>query len=500
MSTQRGLDLQPRAKPTADRAEPTPARKSVGVGRFVNHLKAGLSELFPRQFWLEGEVSGYKLVRNGHAYFSLKEGNEQVAVVMWARDRQRVAFTPEDGSQVLAHVRKVDVWSGRLQLQLDDLEPHGVGALQKALEERRARLLAEGLFEESRKRRLPALPRVIGIATASKSAALNDILEILQQRFAERRMLIRPCRVQGEGAAEDIAAALDDLNRDGTPDVIILGRGGGSMQDLWCFNEEVVVRAIARSRIPVIAGIGHEIDTTLADFVADLRVATPTAAAQQCLPERAEIEARLREFERRLQVGLSKGVELSRARLKACDGAFADPRSIVTERRLRLDGLGSRARHVLMGLTPDRRGRLESFASRARQALVGLTPDRRSRLERVVGRLRVHLPRTDLQSENLIQLGSRLQTSMSTVLGRTRAELGAHASQVNALSPLGVLSRGFSVARKDGVIIRDIAALAPGDEVRLRFARGAARTRVLEVDARPDAMELQTAPDGEEEN
>lgn len=503
MSTQRGLDFRPRAQAAAAPARQQ-ARRSVGVKRFIAHLKTGLAEVFPRRFWLEGEVSGYKVVRNGHAFFSLKEGGEQVEAVLWGTARQKLAFTPEDGSQVLALVRRVDFYGphGRLRLQVDDLEPHGVGALQKALEERRARLEAEGLFAEERKMPLPALPRVIGIATAPKSAALKDMLEILQQRFAERRMLIRPCRVQGQGAAEDIAAALDDLNRDGTSDVILLGRGGGSMEDLWCFNEEVVVRAIARSRIPVIAGIGHEIDTTLADHVADLRVATPTAAAQRCVPDRREVEDRLVAFEQRLRSGVEKRLEISKTRLKVCDTALADPREIVTARRLRLDALGSRARQALVGLTPDRRARLDAFASRARLVLVALTPDRRARLERHVGRLRAHLPRTDLREKILGELGGRLDTSMAATLERARAWLAAHAGQVNALSPLAVLSRGFAVPRRpDGTIVRDAADLSPGDALELRLARGLAKTEVVEVepDVDADAMGAASTRDREEE-
>lgn len=501
MSTQRGLDLRPRAKAGAA-AAPQKARRSVGVRRFVAQLQVGLSEVFPNRFWLEGEVSGYKVIRNGHAFFSLKEGKDQVEAVLWSTSRQRLAFTPEDGSQVLALVRKVDFYgpSGRLRLQVDDMEPHGIGALQKALEERRARLQAEGLFEDSRKRPIPTLPRVIGIATAAKSAALKDILEILHQRFAERRMLIRPCRVQGQGAAEDIAAALDDLNRDGSSDVIILGRGGGSMEDLWCFNEEAVVRAIARSRIPVIAGIGHEIDTTLADHVADLRVATPTAAAQRCVPDRVELEERLQTLEQRIRSGLSKRIEISRARLKVCDAALADPRQIVTERRLRLDALGSRARHVLTGLTPDRRARLDVLGARARQSLVGLTPERRGRLERAIGRLRARLPRTDLHEKSLREFGARLETSMASTLERSRADLAGKASQVNALSPLAVLARGFAVPRtEDGTIVRDAATLSAGDELGIRFAKGSARTRVVAVDGDSDAMEPVSDRDREEE-
>lgn len=466
------------------------SRRSVGVKRFVAHLKTGLAELFPRRFWLEGEVSGFKVVRNGHAFFTLKEGGEQVEAVIWGTARQKLAFTPEDGSQVLALVRQVDFYGphGRLRLQVDDMEPHGVGALQKALEERRARLEAEGLFSPERKRPIPALPRVIGIATAPKSAALKDILEILQQRFADRRMLIRPCRVQGQGAAEDIAAALDDLNRNGTPDVILLGRGGGSMEDLWCFNEEAVVRAIARSRIPVIAGIGHEIDTTLADHVADLRVATPTAAAQRCVPDRREVASQLTAFEQRLRSGFEKRLEIARARLKLCDAALSDPREIVTERRLRLDAMGSRARQALVSLTPGHRNRIDSLASRARQALMSLTPHRRSRLERNIGRLRAHPPRTDLQEKILRELAGRLETSMSANLDRARAQLAARTAQVDALSPLAVLGRGFAVPRReDGTIIRDAETLAPGQRLGIRFARGAARVEVLEVEPGTDA-------------
>ena len=501
MSTQRGLDFRPRSSAAASAS--APARRSVGVARFVQRLKAGLSEIFPNRFWLEGEVSGYKVIRNGHAFFSLKEGSEQVEAVLWARDRARLAFTPEDGSQVLARVRKVDFYgpSGRLRLQVDDLEPQGVGALAKALEERRVRLQAEGLFAEERKRPIPRLPRVIGIATAPKSAALKDILEILAQRFAERHMLIRPCRVQGKGAAEDIAAALDDLNREASADVILLGRGGGSMEDLWCFNEEVVVRAIARSRIPVIAGIGHEIDTTLADFVADLRVATPTAAAQRCVPDRGEIEDQLGVLGGRLEKALGRRLDRVRERVRTFDAVLADPRRLVQEPRLELTTLGARAREALAALTPVRRRRLDGLAGRSRRALDRLTPERRARLERTAGRLGAVQPRTEGLTHEVGQLGTRLAVSMTSTLDQARANLTLRASQVEALSPLAVLSRGFAVPRDAaGAIVRDATRLAPGDELRLRFARGSARTRVVDTDERSDAMDARApSPDVDEE-
>ncbi len=445
------------------------ARRTVRVGDLVVRLQVGLQELFPNRFWLEGEISGFKVLRSGHAFFSLKDEKGQVEAVIWNGQRARLPFTPEDGNLVLALVRKVDFYGphGRLRLQVDDIEPHGVGALARALEERRTRLRAEGLFDEERKRPIPALPRVIGIATAAGSAALHDILEILEQRFADRHMLIRPCRVQGRGAAEDIADALDDLNRQGSPDVIILGRGGGSMEDLWCFNEEAVVRAIARSRIPIVAGIGHEVDTTLADFAADLRVATPTAAAQRCVPDRDELAERLEGFGQRLDSSVRRRVELARTRLRACDVVLGDPRSVVVERR----------------------SRLAALAARARAALGELTPVRRGGLERAAGRLRLHLPQTDLRRRGLGMLGGRLEAAMAGRVQRARAQFDGRAGQIQALSPLAVLDRGFSLTRLgDGTIVRDARQVEIGDGIEVRLARGTARARVESREMADDAV------------
>jgi exodeoxyribonuclease VII large subunit len=446
---------------TASAATVEIGRRSVTVKQLVVRLQVGLQESFPGRFWLEGEITGFKVARNGHAFFALKEEGAQIEAVAWRDHLARLPFTPEDGMQVLALVRRVDFYapSGRLRLHVEKLEPNGIGALARALEERKARLRAEGLFDEARKRPIPLLPSAIGIATAPRSAALRDMLKILEQRFAERRILLRPCRVQGEGASADIAAALDDLNRDGSVDVIIVGRGGGSAEDLWCFNEEVVVRAIARSRIPVVSAVGHEIDWTLADLVADLRVPTPTAAAQRCMPERAGLEEKLSDRDRRLREALARRVDHARVRLRACAPALSDPARPVRERGLRLAGLAARATH----------------------AIGQVAAPRRARLERSVARLRGATPRTEAMAHDIDRLARQMRASVALYLSSAKHALAARAGQIDALSPLAVLDRGFSVARRaDGSIVRDGGSLLAGENLDLRFAHGGAKARVLE--------------------
>jgi exodeoxyribonuclease VII large subunit len=450
-----------------------PAPRAIPVREFVARLQVSLQEAFPARLWLSGELSNFKVGRNGHAFFCLKDGEAQVEVVMWAISLAALRFTPSDGMQVQALVRKVDFYApqGRLRLHLESIEPMGIGALYRALEERKAKLQAEGLFASERKRPLPFLPRAVGIATAETGAVIHDMLRVLGQRFAERRVLVRPCKVQGEGAAADLEAALDDLNRDASVDVIVIGRGGGSIEDLWAFNDERVVRAIARSRIPVVSAVGHEVDWTLADLVADLRAATPTAAAQHVMPERAALEAELEGFGRRLHEGLLRRLELGRGRLATCRAALGDPRGLVVERQRRLERLGSRARAALLARAP-------SLAMH---------------LARLSERLGAGAPRTAAGRAALERARLRLGAAVEARLGEKRHALAERAARVEALSPLAVLSRGFALARKDdGSVVRDAAALEAGDELELSFARGGARTRVLHTSLDPAASAAET--------
>jgi exodeoxyribonuclease VII large subunit len=444
---------------------PKPERRALTVRELVARLQLALQERFPQRFWVEGELSNVKVARNGHAWLCLKDGDAQLEAVIWRDDLRALRFSPADGMQVLALVRRIDVYapSGRLRIQIERVEPKGIGALYRALEERKARLAAEGLFDDARKRPLPLLPRAVGVATAATGAAIRDVLQVLAQRYADRRVVVRPCRVQGDGAAADVAAALDDLNRDGTVDVIIVGRGGGSIEDLWAFNEEAVVRAIARSRIPVVSAVGHETDWTLADLVADLRAPTPSAAAARVMPERRELEERVDRCRARLERALVHRVERMRGRLAAADVVLANPRRLVTERQLRLEGL----------------------ARRAREAMRTLPTARRHRLDRLAARLGARVPRTTSERAALERLEQRLRAAWERRLVSARHDLAAGAARLEALSPLSVLGRGFALARReDGAVIRDAAEIVAGDRVELRFARGGARVEVLET--RPD--------------
>jgi exodeoxyribonuclease VII large subunit len=454
----------PAAAPAAAPAE-RPQRRAITVRELVGRLQATLAERFPQRFWVEGELSNVKAARNGHTWCCLKDGDAQLEAVIWRDDVRQLPFSPAEGMHVLALVRRIDLYgpTGRLRITIERLEPQGIGALYRALEERKKRFEAEGLFAAERKRPLPFLPRAVGVATASTGAAVRDVLEVLAQRFAARRVVVRPCKVQGDGAAADIAAALDDLNRDGTVDVIIVGRGGGSIEDLWAFNEEVVVRAIARSRIPVISAVGHETDTTLADYVADLRAPTPSAAAALVMPERRELDETLARLRARLERALVGRVERMRGRLVSADKVLADPRRLVTERQLRL----------------------ESLARRAREAMRSQPRERRHRLERLRTRLGARVPSTEVKLRAVETLGRRMLHAFERRLVGVRHDVTASASRLDALSPLAVLGRGFTLARKaDGRVVRDCDEIVAGERLALRFARGEANVEVL--DTSPD--------------
>jgi exodeoxyribonuclease VII large subunit len=322
-------------------------------------------------FWVAGEISNLRIPPSGHLYFTLKDEKSQIAAVMFRRQGSALRFAPENGMAVLCFGR-VGLYPvrGDLQLYVESMEPRGQGALYLAFEQLKKKLVAEGLFAEERKRPLPFLPESIGIVTSDKGAALYDMLRVIGDRFPDRRIVIRPVKVQGDGAAEEITAAIDDLCGCGAIDVMIVGRGGGSLEDLWAFNEERVARAIFACTVPVIAAVGHEIDFTIADFVADRRAPTPTAAAEMAVPKKADLLEQLARMEEALRRAMKRKIESARDEWRDLVQRLSDPGRRLREHQQRLDEL-----------TVDL---LRRFQDRLRQS--------RDRLARIAGRLEALSP------------------------------------------------------------------------------------------------------------
>lgn len=315
------------------------SRKFLTISE-LNELVKGTLESHLDALWVQGEISNFRVPPSGHCYFTLKDDKSQISAVMFRRQGTRLRFTPENGMAVLCFGR-VSLYSvrGDLQLYVDDMEPQGQGALYLAFEQLKNKLAAEGLFAPERKKSLPFLPATIGIITSDRGAGLHDMLRIIGDRFRDRRIVIRPVKVQGEGACGEIAEGIADLNLLGSVDVLIVGRGGGSLEDLWAFNEEIVARAIYASRIPVVSAVGHEIDFTIADFVADHRAPTPTAAAEMVVPCKVALLEQISVLDARLLRSMDLKLETSREAYRGLAKRLADPRRKLRENQQRLDEL-----------------------------------------------------------------------------------------------------------------------------------------------------------------
>lgn len=305
----------------------------------LNDLIKGSLESHLDTVWVQGEISNFRVPPSGHYYFTLKDDRSQICAVMFRRQGINLRFTPENGMAVLCF-GKVSVYAvrGDLQLYVEEIEPQGQGALYVAFEQLKKKLLAEGLFSTDRKKLLPFLPRVIGIVTSDAGAALRDMLRIIDDRYPDRHVIIRPVKVQGDGAAREIARGIYDLNRLAV-NVIIVGRGGGSLEDLWAFNEEVVARAIFASHVPVVSAVGHEVDFTIADFVADSRAPTPTAAAEMVLPRKRDLREQVEVLELQLRRNMDLAIDSARENFRGLVKRLADPGRKVRDHQQRLDEL-----------------------------------------------------------------------------------------------------------------------------------------------------------------
>ncbi|MFA7536131.1 MAG: exodeoxyribonuclease VII large subunit [Desulfuromonadales bacterium] len=334
----------------------------------VSRLTALLQEVVEDNFFqvlVEGEISNFSTPVSGHWYFCLKDAGAQLRGVMFRTQNRLLRFRPENGMRVLVGGR-VSVYQqrGELQLIVESLEPQGVGSLQLAFEQCKARLAAEGLFDAQRKRPLPPFPRCVGVVTSATGAAIHDLMQVLRRRHAGVRVLLRPVRVQGEGAAGEIAEAIADFNRHGEADVLIVGRGGGSMEDLWAFNEEIVARAISASALPVIAAVGHETDFTIADFVADLRAPTPSAAAELVIKSRLELENHLDHLAQRLGRQMDGRLRMVRERVESLGKRLISPRQELLRYRQRQEDLTRRLQRAMDRRRTEAEGRLAALAGR----------------------------------------------------------------------------------------------------------------------------------------
>lgn len=465
-----------------------PARRDarprhLSVSQLTDRLRGVLeTEFF--DVWVEGEVSNLVAAQSGHWYFSLKDEHAQIRAVLFRSQARLLPFRPKDGMRVLARGGvRVYPPRGEYQLQVELIEPRGKGSLQQAFEELKERLSKEGLFDAARKRPLPMLPRRIGVVTSPRGAVIQDILRVLRRRYANLEVLLYPARVQGAEAAREIAQGIDVLNRLGGLDVIVVARGGGSLEDLWPFNEESVARALHASRLPTISAVGHETDYTIADFVADVRAPTPSAAAELVVGAKADLLARLAALDKHLAAALERTLARARARVAglAVARVFAAEQGRLRRHAQRVDELSGRSRRALAsGLEAARAGlrrageRLEAFRWERQLA------ERRRRVESAVARLALDARgRQSARRARLDPLERRLARAAERHLERPRARLREALGRLDSLSPVRVLARGYALVFGPGErLLRAPGDVEAGDGLRIRLQGGALRATV----------------------
>ncbi len=472
------------------------------VSELSNAIKRALEDGFGF-VRLRGEISGYRGPHaSGHSYFSLKDDRAKIEAVIWRGTYQRLKVKPEEGMEVIAQGRVTSYpGSSKYQIVIDTLEPAGLGALMALLEERKRKLAAEGLFEESRKRKLPFLPRVVGIVTSPTGAVIRDMLHGFNERFPIH-VVVWPVRVQGEGCAEEVAAAIRGFNAVPPggpvprPDVLIVARGGGSLEDLWGFNDEIVVRAAAASRIPLIAAVGHETDWTLIDLVADARAPTPTKAAEWAVPKQSELIENLLKLSFRGRVGIGRVLEAQRTHLKAAARGLPRLEDLIALPRQRFDAADRRLGRALLANTRAHTLRHAKVAARLQPRLLTVRIERaHQRLGRVWQHGERGLVRTaGRQRSRLERAAGRLSPQMLLHrIARSRDSLDGCGKMLVSLSYQSVLQRGYALVRdSSGQAVRSVSSVAGGDRLSIEVADGRFDA---EAAARTEAAERSPAPE-----
>jgi len=446
----------------------TGTRDILSVARLTRAVRSLLEGHFGA-VWVEGEISNLARPSSGHLYFTLKDPSAQVRCAMFRNRNSLLGFTPANGNQVLITAR-VSMYEprGEFQLLVEHMEPAGEGLLRLRFEALKRSLAAAGLFAEEHKEPLPEHPRAIGVITSPTGAAIRDILQVLGRRAPGIPVVIYPSPVQGAAAVPGLVRALETANRREEVDVLVLARGGGSLEDLWAFNEEAVVRAIFASRLPVISGVGHEIDFTLSDLVADRRAPTPSAAAELCVPDMRHLLRQLSQFEQRLQGRLRATLAHARLNVTGLSRRLVHPGHRIEQHQQRLDEIERRLPRAVQSVLQARQRRLAAADARLQTRSPG--------------------PRLALSGQRLEQLRARLPRALSGQLGRLSARLEGLGKTLTAVSPLATLERGYAIVTDPrGAIIRDAATLPLGSQIDARVAHGSLVCRVEEVQTEPQA-------------
>lgn len=481
-----------------------PTRRTLSVSELTREVKAHLEGRFA-SVEVEGEIFNAKCnAATGHTWFTMRDRGASLKCVLFKSTAQRLRFEPSNGVRSVARGR-ITIYepAGEYQLVVESLAPIGAGELTLRFEELKKKLAVEGLFDASSKRKIPHIPRRIGVVTSASGAAVADFLHVTNRRWPGIPILIAPARVQGDGAAAEICRGIARLGAVDDVDVIVITRGGGSIEDLWAFNEEAVARAVRRCPVPVVCGVGHETDFTIADFAADVRAPTPSAAAELVVPVRDELVRELGVSKRRLWNALRRHVDGRRQQVENRRKSLADPRRIIGERRIALDRTLTSAERTLNDDLKRRRTQLESLNDRLRRAhprarlaqqaqllrafdgrneraMVERLRLEKARREHLLARVDAHHPRARLSTlrRTLDAVSERLMRTTREQVATEGRRLGELAGRLDAMSPLKVLSRGYSLVYVEGQLVRQASKLAPGDKVTVRASEGTFDARV----------------------
>ena len=435
-------------------------RKILSVSELTSQIKTLLENNFPF-IWISGEISNFRIPASGHFYFSLKDEHAQIGAVMFRGQNLNLKFDLEDGMQING-LGRISLYEprGTYQIILEYLEPSGIGAIQIAFEQLKTKLAQEGIFDKKYKQPIPFLPQEISIITSPSGAVIHDILRILNRRFPNIHVSIIPVKVQGEEAEKDIIRGIELLNTINTADVAVLARGGGSLEDLMAFNSESVVRAIFASKIPIISAVGHETDYTLADFAADVRVPTPSAAAEIIVPLKVELQDNCAYLKKKILLTFSNYVRFNRARIAEIAGRLVDPRNKIQDLRLRTDDLSSRLIRVFI-------------------------QDMRLRRERMgwqIEKLCLHNPSATLLKLNneLKQKYNNISIIIDKYISNIRSALLERTAKLHALSPTAILKRGYSITQTvpDAIIVRNANQIQTGQKLEILLGKGTLHVKV----------------------